>query len=518
MVAAPDDVLLLACYELGHQPLSLAWPAAVLRRAGVGVTAVDLAVEPFPRDAAARARFVAISVPMHTALRLGVRAAQDVRTLNPDAHICFYGLYAWLNADYLLATVADSVLAGEVEEELAAWVAGGGWRVAGGQSPSLGERLGEGSVLDPLPNPLPQGEGIRSPLPNPLPRGEGIRSPLPNPLPRGEGTRSPLPKGQGTKDQRPRPILTRLSLPTPDRAGLPSLDRYARYVDGGVARLAGYVEASRGCLHTCRHCPVVPVYGGRFFVVPAETVLADVRQQVAAGAEHITFGDPDFLNGPGHVLKIARALHAEFPHLTFDFTTKVEHIQQHRALFPELRALGASFVISAFESVSDTVLTRLGKGHTAADLDDGLAVLAGAGLPVQPTWLPFTPWTTLDDYLALLAWIRRRDLMAHVPAVQLSIRLLVPPGSALLSEPDAADWLGPLDAANFTWQWRNPDPCVDELQRRVAAVAEAGSEADVAFAAIERLAYGMAGRRAPDAPPRAHANPAPPRLTEDWFC
>ena len=140
MVAAPDDVLLLACYELGHQPLSLAWPAAVLRRAGVGVTAVDLAVDSFPRDAAARARFVAISVPMHTALRLGVRAAQDVRTLNPDAHICFYGLYAWLNADYLLATVADSVLAGEVEEELAAWVAGGGWRVAGGQSPSLGER------------------------------------------------------------------------------------------------------------------------------------------------------------------------------------------------------------------------------------------------------------------------------------------------------------------------------------------------------------------------------------------
>ena len=143
-----------------------------------------------------------------------------------------------------------------------------------------------------------------------------------------------------------------------------------------------------------------------------------------------------------------------------------------------------------FESVSDEVLTRLQKGHTAADLDDALAVLAGAGLPVQPTWLPFTPWTTLDDYLELLAWIRRRDLIAHVPAVQLSIRLLVPPGSALLDDPDAAAWLGPLDAANFTYQWRNPDPCVDALQRRVAAVAEAGGDADAAFAAIERLAYG----------------------------
>ena len=478
MTAATDDVLLLACYELGHQPLSLAWPTAVLQRAGIAVTAVDLAVDPFPRAAAARARFVGISVPMHTALRLGVRAAADVRALNPTAHICFYGLYAWLNADYLLATCADSVLAGEIEDELAAWVTRGEWRGAG---------------------------------------GEPAEDPLPSPLARGEGTPIPLFMGESSL-VRPSPVLTRLALPTPDRSNLPPLERYARYMDGGVARLAGYVEASRGCLHTCRHCPVVPVYGGRFFVVPAETVLADVRQQVAAGAEHITFGDPDFLNAPGHALKIARALHAEFPRLTFDFTTKVEHIRQHRAIFPELRTLGASFVISAFESVSDDVLTRLSKGHTAADLDDALAVLAGAGLPVQPTWLPFTPWTTLDDYVALLAWIRRHDLVAHVPAVQLSIRLLVPPGSALLDEPDAAAWLGPLDAANFTYRWRNPDPCVDELQQRVTAVAQVGGDADAAFVAIERLAYGVAGRRAPHAPPRTHHTPAPPRLTEDWFC
>lgn len=388
MSAAPGDVLLLACYELGHQPLSLAWPAAVLRRAGLPVTVADLAVDALSREAAARARFVGISVPMHTALRLGVRAAAEVRALNPTAHICFYGLYAWLNADYLLATAADAVLAGELEEELAAQVQ----RVLGAE-----------------------------------------------------------PSG----DDRAAPRMTRLALPAPDRTGMPPLSSYARYVDGGVARLSGYVEASRGCLHTCRHCPIVPVYGGRFFVVPAETVLADIRQQVAAGAEHITFGDPDFLNGPGHVMKIARALHAEFPRLTFDFTTKVEHIRQHRALFPELRALGASFIVSAFESVSDEMLARLDKGHTAADLDDALDVLAGAGLAVQPTWLPFTPWTTLDSYIDLLAWIRARGIIAHVPAVQLSIRLLIPPSSALLDDPDAAAWLGPLDAANFTYTWRN---------------------------------------------------------------
>lgn len=458
-MSQPGDILLLACYELGHQPLSLAWPAAVLRRAGFDVTAVDLAVDPLPQEAAAQAHFVAVAVPMHTALRLGVRAAETVRALNPTAHLCFFGLYAWLNADYLLTDIADSVIAGESEEALAEWAA---------------QVLATGSPASP-------------------------------------------PAGVSTRERRGRPELTRLTLPTPDRRGLPDLSRYARYLADGRYHLAGYVEASRGCLHTCRHCPITPVYGGRFFVTPAETVLADVRQQVAAGAEHITFGDPDFLNGPGHVLKIARALHAEFPHLTFDFTTKVEHILQHRALFPELRALGAAFVVSAFESVSDDVLRRLSKGHTRADMDEALAVLDAAGLPAQPTWLPFTPWATLDDYLDLLAWIRARDLIAHTPAVQLSIRLLVPPGSALLDGADDAGWLGPLDTANFTYTWRHPDPCMDELQRQVAAVAERVAEPYETFAAVEQLAYGLAGWRAPGPPP-ASLKPVPPRLTEDWFC
>ena len=105
---------------------------------------------------------------------------------------------------------------------------------------------------------------------------------------------------------------------------------------------AAYVEASRGCLHVCRHCPVVPVYGGRFFVVPADVVLADIRAQVAAGARHVTFGDPDFLNGPGHALDVARRLHAEWPSLTFDFTAKVEHLLKHRAPPAGARARSAA--------------------------------------------------------------------------------------------------------------------------------------------------------------------------------
>lgn len=460
------DILLLACYEMGHQPLSLAWPAAMLRQRGHTVYVADLSVQALPRNAAVSASLIGIAAPMHTALRLGVRAAEEVRALNPTAHICFYGLYAWLNADYLLDTVADSVIAGEYEEPLA----------------NLAMSI--------------ETEFLRKNL---------VSVP-----------------GVSTRDYRERPHLARLSLPVPDRAGLPDLTHYARYHENEHYSLSGYVEGSRGCLHTCRHCPVVPVYGGRFFVMPLNTVLADIRSQVEAGAEHITFGDPDFLNGPGHALKLARALHAEFPRLTFDFTTKVEHILQHRGLIPDLRALGASFVVSAFESVSDEVLRRLHKGHTRADMDEALAVLEAARLPVQPTWLPFTPWTTLDDYIDMLDWIRERSLISHVPAVQLSIRLLIPPGSALLKDAPTGS-LGEPDPANFAYAWQHPDPRMDELQARVTVIAENAPANDpkAAFAAIERLAYQLAGRplstRPAGSPPR-RIRPTPPRLTEDWFC
>ena len=115
---APGAILLVACYELGHQPLAVAWPAAFLERRGYAPAVLDVSVEPFDAEKAARARLVAVSVPMHTALRLGVAIAARVRAVNPACHIAFYGLYATLNADALLRGIADSVLAGESDEAL----------------------------------------------------------------------------------------------------------------------------------------------------------------------------------------------------------------------------------------------------------------------------------------------------------------------------------------------------------------------------------------------------------------
>lgn len=452
------EILLISTYELGHQPLALASPLAYLARAGYAPVAVDTAVEELSDEAIRRARLVAISVPMHTALRLGVAVAERVRRVNPAAHLCCYGLYALLNADYLCPRHADTVVGGEYEAPLLDLVA----------------RLENG---EPPPQAAPQ------------------------------------------------PHLARLPFAVPDRTTLPPLRRYAAFRVGDEVVQAGYVEASRGCLHTCLHCPIVPIYRGRFFVVPREVVLADIRAQVAAGARHITFGDPDFLNGPGHVLKIARAMHAEWPWLTFDATIKVEHILEHRDLFPELAALGCAFVVSAVESLSDEVLRQLDKGHTRADVIAALAVLDAAGIPMRPSLLPFTPWTTLHDYLDLLGFFEERDLLDHVDPVHFSIRLLVPPGSALMDRPDTANWLGPLDEAAFTYRWRHPDPRVDDLQRAVAAVVEDaardGSAPDETFYAIKALAHAARGETAPLPRRRGGvlaARRPVPGLTESWFC
>lgn len=456
--------LLVGCYELGRQPLSLAWPAACLKAAGVQVRALDLAVEAFDAERVRKAALVAISVPMHTALSLGVRAARRVRAIRPEAHVCFYGLYAGLNADYLLdAGIADSVALGEPEPVVVA----------------LAQALAAGRKLDQFP---------------------------------GLQRRGFVPAA---------PPVRRVSLPVPDRAGLPPLSQYARYQDaaGGLA-LAGSAEATRGCLHTCRHCPIVPVYGGRFWAVPVETVLADIGQQVRAGARHIDFTDPDFLNGPAHARRLAQALHNAYLGVTFSYTAKVEHILQHAALVAELAALGNTFVTSAIESTSDRVLAALAKGHTAADLPAALSVLDRAGVALLPTLVAFTPWTTLSDYLDQLEFIRAHGLEWHIAPVQLSIRLLIPPRSAMLAAPGTGAWLGPLAVAAFTYTWQHPDPRVDALQAAVAErVAQADAQGEPApetHAAIWALAARAAGTAA--RPGRPRPRPKPPRLTENWFC
>jgi radical SAM superfamily enzyme YgiQ (UPF0313 family) len=204
---SPGAVLLISCYELGHQPLGVASPLGFLRRAGFEPAALDIAVEDFDPAKVRRAGLVGIAVPMHTALRLGVRVAERLREINPHAVVCFYGLYAALNADYLLEHGADYCIGGEVEGPL----------VALAEALDCGLRIANcGSEED---NPQ-----------------SAIRNPQ-------------LPAGVIGRGAAARPWLGRLPFALPLRTELPPLERYARLEHRGESRVTGYVEASRGCLH-----------------------------------------------------------------------------------------------------------------------------------------------------------------------------------------------------------------------------------------------------------------------------
>ena len=468
----PGSILLISCYELGHQPLGVASPFGFLKRAGFVPDVLDISVDPFDDAKVARARFVGISVPMHTALRLGLRVAARVREINPDAKICCYGLYAALNADYLLTHGVDYCIGGECETPLVDLV----------ESLESEARISDRGMKNGDSNP-------KSKIQNPK---------LPEPV---------------------KPFLKRLSFALPVRDALPTLDKYARLVHKGERRVVGYTEASRGCLHLCTHCPIPPVYGGRFFVVPQDIVLADVRSQVDAGATHITFGDPDFLNGPGHALSVVQALHAEFPAVTFDITTKVEHILKRGDVLPELRKSGCLFLISAVESVSDTVLAILEKNHTKSDIEEAIKVVRAAGIVPRPTWVAFTPWTTLGDYLDMLAFIEAHELIDHVDSVQYTIRLLIPPGSYLLNRPEMKPHLGPLNQASFSYTWTHPDPRMDRLQKELNALVEkdvhAGTDPAITFDRVWSVA---AGRKAGASFSIPAERDRAPRLSEPWFC
>jgi radical SAM superfamily enzyme YgiQ (UPF0313 family) len=313
--------------------------------------------------------------------------------------------------------------------------------------------------------------------------------------------------------------LARQRFLPPDRTGLPPLEAYAHLVsDGTTSHVAGYTQASRGCKHLCRHCPVVPVYRGQFRIVQREVVLEDIRRQVACGAQHITFGDPDFFNGPGHAIPIVEALHHEWPSLTYDVTIKIEHLLNHRELLSVLKRTGCLFVTSAVESLDDAVLEKLAKGHTYAGFREALALTRAVGLPLAPTFIPFTPWTTRESYRRFLEEIAALDLAGQVAPIQLAIRLLIPETSLLLDLTEIREMIGPFDPQALCYPWRNPDPWLDTLQlsieRRIQQDERRGVSRPEIFQAICDLTE--SGPRVWETPQLSRATI--PYLTEPWYC
>jgi radical SAM superfamily enzyme YgiQ (UPF0313 family) len=447
-------VLLISTYDLGRQPFGLASPAAWLRREGVHVDCVDTSREPLTDASIAEAGLIAFYLPMHTATRLAPPLIARVRCMNPSARLAAYGLYAPLNAHWLRDQGVEAVLGPEAEADLV--------NLVNSQLPTSNSQLPT--------------------------RDAQISTSLLHP---------------------------RLRFIQPDRSTLPPLARYASLqMPDGSRRVVGATEATRGCKHLCRHCPIVPVYGGTFRAIPLDVVMDDVRSQVAAGAQHISFGDPDFLNGPTHARRLVEAVAREFPGLTYDVTIKIEHLLRHVEMLGLLRETGCLMITSAVESVDDDVLLKLRKGHTRADFVHAVDACRHAGVALVPTFVPFTPWTTPDGYVDLLEQIDSLHLTEAVAPIQLAIRLLVTAESKLMELPDIRDHVDPFDAQSLTFPWRHRDPRVDALQRgvmQIVAGTSRSSRSDV-FDRIWALATGAAART-------SHVRGlTPPYMTEGWYC
>jgi len=454
------SVLLLSTYDMGRQPFGLASPAAWLREAGMNVVCCDLSRQKLPVDDVRAADLIAFFLPMHTATRLAIPVIEKVRGLNPGVRLCAYGLYAPLNERLLRERGVIHILGGEFEEALV--------------------EIASGARLQP-----------RVPVAD-----AGLK-------PRAAGERIP-----------------RLVFRVPDRSNLPSADSYATLQDGGERKVAGYTEASRGCKHRCRHCPIVPVYDGIFRIVSADVVMADIRGQVASGVRHITFGDPDFFNGIGHAKAVLEAFGREFAGVTYDVTIKVEHLLKHANVLPVLRTTGCAFVTSAVESIDDDVLLKLEKGHTAADFERAVALCRDAGLTLSPTFVAFMPWTTIESYCALLETIDRLDLVEHVAPIQLAIRLLITEGSRLLELPDIRQTIGPFNVQSLTYPWRHQDERVDRLQATLTTMV--GSRLTAArgdlFSRAWDIAHSVAGGTVPPRTSASRPRATVPYLNEPWYC
>jgi radical SAM superfamily enzyme YgiQ (UPF0313 family) len=440
------ETLLISTYDLGRQPFGLASAAAALRAADIEISLADLSRERLSADAVTRADAVAFFLPMHTATRLALPVIDRVRELNPRARLCAYGLYAPLNAALLRGRGVTTVIGGEFEDALVAFV--------------RGEQPPENGLLVP-----------------------------------------------------------RVAFRVPERRGLPVLSRYATLQVGRERRVVAYTEASRGCKHRCRHCPVVPVYDGRFRIVPVDVVLADIRAQIDAGARHVTFGDPDFFNGIKHAAAVVDGLAREFPAVSYDVTIKVEHLLAHAAMLPVLRDTGCAFVTSAVESVDDEILDRLKKGHTRDDFERVADLFCQTGLQLQPTFVPFTPWTTLEGYCDLLQTIDRLGLVDQVAPIQLAIRLLITEGSRLLELDEIRTAAPRFDAGSLTYLWQHRDPRVDVLQEDLMALIGTSLTCGrrEMFASVWTAAHRAAELTVP---PRRDvlARAAVPYLNEPWYC
>lgn len=401
------NVLVVSPFEAELQPLASACAAAALLEAGAEVQAWDAHLRPDELPSGEYS-LVVLSVLQFEALERGSALAERLRASFPNAVIVAFGQYALMNSTSFLRYV-DGVVLDEPERVAAELVA-----VASGALP-----------VAQVPSVITKG---------------GVTA---------------------------RPPRRRLAPGRPARHLFPSLVHYPAH--HGPFGLIGNVEVSRGCHHKCTYCSVYGAYDGAVVPYEVETVMADIHQLADEGVRHFMFIDAEFFNSRTIGMEVARRLAAEVPGSTFEFTTRVDHVLDYTEMLESLVPLGLNRVTSALEFPSDRILRIFDKGIDVADMRRAIAEAHRMGFELNPTFIPFTPWTGYDELLAFEDFLVETGLAKVADPTVLQTRLLLFKGSPLLKSP----WMEDIEVVDrgYWLDWTHPDKRVDELweQRRQEA-------------------------------------------------
>lgn len=405
------SVVLVSTYEGGMQPLTLATATAHLRAANHQVVCYDDSIAQPPIDALCGADLVAISIPLYESIQRAADLLAEVIKSRPESVVVLFGPHAFLQRNALLALGAAGVVLGDWEDTLVQVAA---------------------RVSDELPL-------------------DGV-------------------SGLATAGWTGSHVYHRAGHRTPDRSSLPALDRYV-YAEAskriGPDTVMGNVESARGCRFACTYCSIFASNHKKVTVFDPEVTYQDIANLVHAGATHICFTDAEFFNAPANALDVARRMHREFPHLTFDFTTRADLIAENSARIEEVVSLGARFVTSAFEFPSERVLEAVNKQFSVLTLEKALTVCRAAGLGINPTFLLFNPWTTFDDLGRFGDFVTRNGLDDQIEPVQFTTRLWLYKGSPLMHRPEVRASV--VKENFFNYEWQHPEVEVEDLFKAVSA-------------------------------------------------
>jgi tRNA-2-methylthio-N6-dimethylallyladenosine synthase len=192
------------------------------------------------------------------------------------------------------------------------------------------------------------------------------------------------------------------------------LDRDETYADLAPQRAAGvraWITVMRGCDKFCTFC-IVPYVRGRERSVPAEAVLAQVREAAAAGYREVVFlgqtvnayrdGATDFATLLRRAAALDGVARVRFtsPHPSDMSDAAIAAMADCPAICPQLHL--------PVQSGADAVLARMQRGYTVAEYLDLVARLRAAvpGLALSTDVIVGFPGERAEDFEATLALLR----------------------------------------------------------------------------------------------------------------